>query len=102
MKKSIYTVVAFAVFAASALANQATELDVKVPFAFKAGTATLPAGSYRITPASSGFLLIRGEKGGVFVPRAEVVVETSESGKASVLLHRAEDTYSKRTVRLEK
>ena len=68
MKKHIYSVIAFAVFAVSALASQSSELDVKVPFAFKAGGSTLPGGSYRVTEGTSGYLLIRGEKGGVFVP----------------------------------
>ncbi len=46
MKKTIYTVFAFAVFAASAFAYQGSQVDVKVPFAFKAGASTLPAGTY--------------------------------------------------------
>ena len=100
MKKSIYTVVAFAVFAASALATQ--ELDVKVPFAFKAGSSTLPAGTYRITETSAGVVLIRGEKGSVFVPKANLVPETTESGKTSVLFNITGDKYVLRSVNGEK
>ncbi len=93
MKKHIYTVSAFAVFAASALANPVSELDVKVPFAFKAGSSTLPAGDYKVTEATPGYLLIRGAKGGVFVPRSAVVVETADATKASFKFNRAGDKY---------
>jgi hypothetical protein len=99
MKKHIYTVFAFAVFAASALANQATELDVRVPFAFKAGTSVLPAGTYRVTEATSGFILIRGDKGGVFVPKTAVVVDI-DSGKPSFRFNRAGDDYVLQAVHL--
>ncbi len=93
MKKSIYTVVAFAVFAASALANQASELDVKVPFAFKAGASTLPAGTYTVTEATPGYVLIRGDKGGVFVPKSQMLLETDDAGKISLKFNRAGDKY---------
>lgn len=92
MKKSIYTVIAFAVFAASAFATQA-DLDVKVPFAFKAGASTLPAGTYRISEASSGVLLIRGEKGAVFVPRTVVFPDPAELGKMRVSFTHSGNTY---------
>ena len=99
MKKSIYTVIAFAVFAASALA---TELDVKVPFAFKAGSSTLPAGTYKVTEASPGIVLIRGEKGGVFVPRTSLLLDMTDSGKTSITFHRAGDSYALKSVNSEK
>jgi hypothetical protein len=101
MKKHIYTVIAFAVFAASALANQASELDVKVPFAFKAGTAVLPAGTYKVTEANSGFILIRGENGGAFVPRTAVVIDL-DSGKPTVKFKRTGDGYVLRAFETEK
>ena len=93
MKKHIYSVIAFAVLAASALASPVTELNVKVPFEFKAGASTLPAGTYRVTEANSGYILIRGEKGGVFVPRNSLVLDTDESGKTIVKFNRAGDKY---------
>jgi hypothetical protein len=92
MKKAVYTLITFAVFAASALATQA-ELDVKVPFAFKAGASTLPAGTYRITEPSPGVILIRGEKIGIFVPRAVLLSDPTDLGKASVVFTRAGDHY---------
>jgi hypothetical protein len=102
MKKHIYTVIAFAVFAASALANQVNGLDVKVPFAFKAGASTLPAGTYRVTEAGQGYILIRGEKGGVFVPRSAVVLDVDDSGKTSFRFDRTGDSYVLQAVHSEK
>ena len=93
MKKHIYSVIAFAVFATSALASPATDLDVKVPFEFKAGASTLPAGTYRVTEATAGYYLIRGDKGGVFVPRNAFVLDTDESGKTSMKFNRTGDKY---------
>ena len=100
MKKSIYTVFAFAVFAASALATQ--EFDVKVPFAFKAGPSTLPAGTYRITETGSGVVLIRGEKGAVFIPKTALIPETTEAGKTSLLFKLSGDKYVLRSVNNDK
>lgn len=93
MKKHIYSVIAFAVFATSALASPVTDLDVKVPFEFKAGASTLPAGTYRVTEATAGYLLIRGDKGGVFVPRNAVVLDTDDAGKTTMKFNRAGDKY---------
>lgn len=102
MKKHIYTIIAFAVFAASALANQATDLEVKVPFAFKAGASVLPAGTYRVTESAPGLILIRGEKGAAFIPRNSVVLDMSDSGKTSFKFDRAGDQYVLQSVRSEK
>ena len=102
MKKSIYTLIAFAVFAASAFAYEATELSVKVPFAFKAGSSMLPAGTYRITETTMGYFLIRGEKGGVFVPRSAVVVNRDEAGKPSFKFNYTGDKYVLQAVHSEK
>jgi hypothetical protein len=92
MKKAVYTLITFAVFAASALATQA-EFDVKVPFAFKAGASLLPAGKYRITEPSPGVILLRGARIGVFVPRAVLFSDPSELGKTSVVFTREGDHY---------
>jgi len=102
MKKSIFTVIAFAVFAASAFAWQATELYVNVPFAFKAGASTLPAGSYRITETTSGYVLIRGDKGGVFVPRSAVTVDPDAVGKPTFQFNLTGDKYVLQAVHSEK
>jgi hypothetical protein len=93
MKKHICTVFAFAVFAASAMATQSTELEVKVPFAFTAGTSTLPAGTYRVTRINSGCILIQGEKGGVFLPSGDLPIDLGNSGKTSFKFDRAGDKY---------
>lgn len=102
MKKHIYTVIAFAVFAASALASPVTQLDVKVPFEFKAGASVLPAGTYSVTEANSGYLLIRSEKGGVFIPRNMIVLDTDDSGRISLKFNRAGDKYVLQSVHPEK
>jgi hypothetical protein len=102
MKKYMCSVIAFAVFATSALASAATDLDVRVPFEFKAGASTLPAGTYRVTEASSGYLLIRGEKGGVFVPRSAFFLDTDEAGRTSVKFSRAGDKYVLQTAPSQK
>jgi hypothetical protein len=102
MKKTVYTVFAFAAFAASALASPMTELDLKVPFAFKAGAYTLPAGAYTVTDAGAGFVLIRGEKSSAFVPKGVVLLDLTDSGKASFLFNRVGDKYILRAVRSEK
>ena len=102
MKKHIKTVIAFAVFAVSALAYQASELYVKVPFAFKVGSSTLPAGTYTVTQSTGGFLLIRGDKGGVFVSRGVVAVGADDSGKPSLKFNQAGDQYVLHSVDSEK
>jgi hypothetical protein len=102
MKKHIYTVVAFAVFAASALANSGTALEVKVPFAFKAGDSTLPAGTYRVTETTSGVLLFRGDKDAVFVPKSIFETGVEDSGKASFKFAVTGDKYILREVHPEK
>jgi len=38
-------------------------LDVKVPFAFRAGNTLLPAGEYRVAESDSGVLLIESKSG---------------------------------------
>lgn len=101
MKKHIYTAFAFAVFAASAMA-QSTELEVKVPFAFKAGTSTLPAGTYKVTRVNSGCILIQGEKGGVFVPSGNLAIDMDDSGKTRFRFDRAGDKYVLQSVHSER
>jgi hypothetical protein len=100
MKKTIYTVIAFAVIAASAFAYQGA-VEVKVPFAFKVGASTLPAGTYRLTETTSGVLL-RGDKGGVFVPKSEVIVDIDETGKPSFQFNHTGNSYVLQSVHTEK
>jgi len=104
MKKHIYSVIAFAVFAASALAYQGSELDVSVnvPFAFQAGTSILPAGTYTVTETLNGFVLIRGSKAGVFVAKSAVLVDIDDSGKSTFRFARTGDKYILQAVHSEK
>ena len=94
MKKLICVTLAFAAFAVSALALEVNELEVKVPFAFKAGGSLLPAGTYRVSKAGSGFLLIQGEKRGVFLSAGDVAVDIDSTAARTLLkFDRAGDTY---------
>jgi hypothetical protein len=104
MKKYIYTVVAFTVFAVSALAYQSPELgmNMNIPFAFQAGTSTLPAGIYTVSEPVPGFLLIRGFKGGVFVPASALLVDIDESGKSAFKFTHAGEKYILQGVHSEK
>jgi len=79
-----------------------TELDVKVPFAFTAGKATLPAGTYSLTEAGESYVLIRGEKGGVFVPKSMIGLALDESGKVSLKFNRAGDKYVLQSAKAER
>lgn len=50
--------------AAPSFAEQYNHIKVTVPFAFRAGTVTLPAGEYMVVEEGpSGLLLIEGHKG---------------------------------------
>jgi len=76
------------------MAYQATPLEVKVPFSFKAGTSLLPAGTYRVTKTGSGCILIQSDKMGVFVPMGAVVVDMDGTGgKSTLKFDRDGDTY---------
>lgn len=94
MKKHIYTIIAFAVFAASAFASQIPELNVNmtIPFAFQAGGYTLPAGTYTVSQPTAGYLLIRGYKGGVFIPASALLTDI-DGGKSSFKFTRTGDKY---------
>jgi hypothetical protein len=73
MKRQFETFIALCLLTGSAAALPATAgeadtLRVTVPFAFTAGTATLPAGDYVISQqADSHFLTIGGKGGGAIL-----------------------------------
>jgi hypothetical protein len=89
MKKQILTILAFA---GTALASQAP-IEVKVPFAFTAGAASLPAGTYTIEDIGSNCVLIRGYGGGAFVMDKSGSPEIDASGKAKLLFGRTAGGY---------
>src|SRR5579859_2560191 len=67
MKKQIAQVVASLVLAAplSMFAQDLDSVKVNVPFAFKAGSVSMPAGDYRIVESNdAGLIRIVGEKSG--------------------------------------
>ena len=74
MKKSYLTVVLTLTcllgLGISAIAQDASNIVVNVPFEFVAGGKTMPAGTYsigRVSPDSRSGLIIRGHDGGVFL-----------------------------------
>ena len=50
-----------------AFAADTDPLHVNVPFAFKAGKTTLPAGEYVVSEEDSGVIIIKGNKGSAMV-----------------------------------
>ena len=86
----------------SGAALTANEGDLKfvVPFSFAAGSKTLPAGTYRVSPATPvpGVLAVRGARAGAFLvsPKPE-----SDNAAASprLVFNRYRDQYFLRVVR---
>jgi len=103
MKKHIYTLIAFVVFAASAFASQIPDqyVSMTIPFAFQAGGSTLPAGTYMVSQPVSGFILIRGFKGGIFIPATALLTDI-DGGKSTFKFTRAGDKYVLQGVHTEK
>jgi len=66
-----------------------------IPFDFTVGNATLPAGTYTVTEATPGLLLIRNEKPGT--DAAFVLVNSVETTKpqdsAKLMFHRYGNSY---------
>jgi hypothetical protein len=113
MKRQFGTFIALSLLAAGAAALPATagenDLRVTVPFAFRAGTATLPAGDYVISQEPDSHFLTIGGKGGAAIlvtvsqnPAGELrtsnltferngkgntLTEVQMSGKQSVILN---------------
>jgi hypothetical protein len=70
MNKHISKLIAFSVLAlpVAALAQDFDEVKVTVPFSFKVGTVTMPAGQYTIIEANEGGLIrIAGDKSGTML-----------------------------------
>src|SRR5262245_55902007 len=86
----------------SGAALKANEGDLKfvVPFTFAAGVKLLPAGMYRVSPASSvqGVLAIRGARGGAFLvsPKPE---SDNRAESPRLVFNRYRDQYFLRVVR---
>ena len=89
MKKQILTLIAFA---GTALASQ-SPIEVKVPFAFTAGAASLPAGIYTIEDMGSNCVLIRGHGVAAFVMDSSGSADMDDSGKARLKFGRTSGRY---------
>lgn len=74
---------AISIFGAAvpAFAGDSEPLHVTVPFAFKAGSTTLPAGSYTVYSEGSHVIMIKGAGGNAIVlGQAGADVPTDKSG----------------------
>jgi hypothetical protein len=72
MKNTLRALFAFSAIAVTgaalpAFAANTDPLHVTVPFAFKAGKTSLPAGEYVVSGEESGLIIIKGSKGSVMV-----------------------------------
>lgn len=114
MKREFRTFIALSIFTVSAAALPAAaaendSLRVTVPFAFTAGTATLPAGDYVISQQDSHILTIGGKGGAAILvavqqqtagdfkasnltfgrtPKGNTLLEIQMSGTQSVIMNR--------------
>jgi hypothetical protein len=86
MKNTLRTLSAFSLIALAAAAIPASAasydaLHVSVPFSFKAGNMTMPAGEYTVSETSPHVLLIRGRSMSAFLPgNAGAVVNSGSPG----------------------
>jgi hypothetical protein len=79
-----------------AFAADTDPIHVTVPFAFKAGKASLPAGEYVVIEEDSGVIIIKGNKGSAMVLGMSGAENTSE--KAGMSFERNEKGYVLKTV----
>ena len=86
MKNTLRALLAFttiAVFGAAvpAFASDSEPLHVSVPFAFKAGKTTLPAGDYTVYSEGSRIIMIKGARGSaMLLGSANVDAPADKSG----------------------
>ena len=99
MKMQALKVFAVAVFiallGASSAKASSTMLRADIPFDFTVGSATLPAGTYTVTEATPGVLLIRNDNPGpdpAFV-LANLVETTKAQDSAKLIFHRYGNSY---------
>lgn len=85
----------------AAASAQTGETVSSVPFAFTAGTKTLPRDSYRISrlTGQNGAFLIRGERDGVVILSQPDVV-TDRAAEPVLVFHRYGERYFLREARL--
>ena len=91
-----FSAIAVASAVVPAFGSEADPLHVSVPFAFKAGTTTLPAGDYTIAEENSGVIMIKGTHGNAIV--LSWAGAENNSDKAGVSFARNERGYVLKSV----
>lgn len=101
MTNKLRTLLAFSAIAVAgaalpAFASDVDPLRVSVPFEFKAGKTTLPAGEYVVMEEDSGVILIKGNRGTAIL----LGTAGSDAGteKASVSFERNDKGYFLKSV----
>jgi hypothetical protein len=96
--RSILAVSALAVTAAAVpmFAGETDSLHISVPFAFKAGKTSLPAGDYVVLEQSSGVIMIKGNGGSAML--LSLSGSEASSDKAGVSFARSEQGYVLKSV----
>ena len=101
MNKQLRTLVAFFAIATAAAApafcSELEPLRVTVPFAFKAGVTSLPAGDYTVLTGNSHIVMIRGSHGSAIL--LATAGEGSDSDKSSLSFERSGKGYYLKAIR---
>ncbi len=88
------SIVVLAASSLPAFAQELGQVKVSVPFAFRAGSVTLPAGDYSFAENQAGVLSIEGRKGSAMMithpgepitPKTESTLEFDKAGSVPVL-----------------
>ena len=88
---ALLTIASFVPLGSALAADQAVE--AKVPFDFTVGNQLLPAGTYRISSASSGMLEIRDSSGQPWVKTAALQAHSDAIGRGDLVFDRYGDKY---------
>ena len=96
MTNKLRTLLAFSALtiagtALPAFAGDTDPMHVNVPFAFRAGRTTLPAGEYVVVEEDSGIILIRGSGGNAMLLSTAGPDDTT--GKAGISFERSEKGF---------
>ena len=101
MTNKLRTLLAFSALtmagtALPAFAGDTDPMHVSVPFAFKAGRASLPAGEYVVVEEDSGIILIRGSGGNAML--LSTAGPDATTGKPGISFERNEQGFVLKSV----
>jgi hypothetical protein len=99
---AITSLIGIAIGTASVLSAQTSDATVNVPFAFTAGTASLPRGEYRLStlPGHLDAVMIRSLQHGVIL-LSQPAGSTGKDNTARLVFDRYADQYFLREIRLQ-